>query len=155
MKQLRWTALLPRAYALTRTCHSSRGLLPYHPPALPHRALASSTQSHSLVRPDSLQPAAMARTPTSTASGSSLSPPPVTAEDQPAKAKKRKANTTPKTTTVKRARKKNDEDIPPLEQRTGDSKLRVGAHVSTAGGINQPHHHVHFMAEHWLTVPTI
>jgi AP endonuclease-1 len=31
-------------------------------------------------------------------------------------------------------RKKTQEDAAPLEERTADSKLRVGAHVSVAGG---------------------
>jgi AP endonuclease-1 len=34
----------------------------------------------------------------------------------------------------KRQKKPKPEDIPPLEPRTMDSKLRVGAHVSIAGG---------------------
>lgn len=34
----------------------------------------------------------------------------------------------------KRLRKKKDEDLAPLQERTMGSKLRVGAHVSMAGG---------------------
>jgi AP endonuclease-1 len=37
-------------------------------------------------------------------------------------------------TTQKRQRKKKQDNIAPLEERTEGSKLRVGAHVSIAGG---------------------
>ncbi|KAF2134592.1 AP endonuclease [Dothidotthia symphoricarpi CBS 119687] len=37
--------------------------------------------------------------------------------------------------TARTVKKKNVKDAPPLEERTKDSKLRVGAHVSTAGGV--------------------
>ncbi|KAF2640035.1 AP endonuclease [Massarina eburnea CBS 473.64] len=49
--------------------------------------------------------------------------------------KKRKAEATAKTTGTKKPRKKKDEDAVPLADRTVGSKLRVGAHVSTAGGV--------------------
>ncbi|KAL1595085.1 DNA-(apurinic or apyrimidinic site) lyase [Paraconiothyrium brasiliense] len=39
-------------------------------------------------------------------------------------------------TTQKKSRKKKDEIIPPLAERTTGSKLRIGAHVSAAGGIH-------------------
>lgn len=45
------------------------------------------------------------------------------------------ATTIEKTTKKKVTRtKKSKEPVPPLEQRTTDTKLRIGAHVSVAGG---------------------
>lgn len=40
--------------------------------------------------------------------------------------------------TTRTTKKKNAKDEAPLEERTNDTKLRVGAHVSTAGGETCP-----------------
>ncbi|KAF1963257.1 AP endonuclease [Byssothecium circinans] len=97
----------------------------------------------------------MARKLVEMASDSSLSPPPedvkapITAADSKAaaKGKKRKADSSAKATGTKRARTKKEENMAPLEQRTVGSQLRVGAHVSTAGGVqNAIHNLVHIGA---------
>jgi AP endonuclease-1 len=82
-------------------------------------------------------------------SDSSLSPPPeklaTPADTKVAvNGRKRKADATAETpkpnkraAATKKAtttRKKAQEDAPPVEERTTDTKLRVGAHVSVAGG---------------------
>jgi hypothetical protein len=56
----------------------------------------------------------------------------------PVEAKAKSANGTAVKKTAKKAtttRKKTREDALPLEERTSDTKLRVGAHVSVAGGM--------------------
>ncbi|XPS74335.1 DNA-(apurinic or apyrimidinic site) lyase [Ascochyta lentis] len=57
------------------------------------------------------------------------------AKKAPADEVKEEADEAPTKKRVSRAKKSN-EPVPPLEARTADSKLRIGAHVSVAGGVH-------------------